>query len=245
MPYELTDDDRQKLEPILLDLPKLDGKMSDLDIEKFLYLYSALPNKLPWTPILNSEANTQKIQSEQWDVQAEHLRHLQRRLNDGKIQAFDAQNSPTKLIEAGAYISREHAMDYLKSCGIHISQDEKDRFKDEPTLIQKSESNSSSSTETTPGITKIHLNQTAISNGERFTATSKSRSHKGTQTQWTDDELEKLFECHETQKKRYTNFTKRTAEIYGITATRVNALLTKRKRAVSEVGNPYMQLTKR
>lgn len=117
---ELTDDERASLEPLLKNLPKLQGKMSDLEIDTFLNLYSALPNRLLWLPRLNSRADIDRVEFEQWDRQADHREQLQQRLQDGKIQAFDAHHFPAKRIGPNVFIPRKQAVAYLQECGIQI-----------------------------------------------------------------------------------------------------------------------------
>ncbi len=94
--------------------------MTDLEIDSFLYLYASLPNRLPWEPLINSRTNTEKIKSEQLDLQATHRRRLQQRLLDGQIQAFDVHQIPANRIGPNIYITLDQAIEYLKECGIKI-----------------------------------------------------------------------------------------------------------------------------
>lgn|GEM_PF-6589634 len=231
LPYEMREVDRMKLKPLLADLPKLHGRMNDLEIDTFLYLYSALPNRLSWEPILNSEAHIQKARKEQWDIRAIHLQNLQRRLTDGKIHAFTLQHVPALHIGPNVYIPRDQIIEYLKACGIQIRQDARN-FRYENTTASTVQQDATCSTDITQSTADTDIDS-GTSDSAHCISVSKATAHKGTQDPWTDDDLRQLFEYHKKLKMQGNkNYTKLTADKFELSTARVRYLLSKKKATV-------------
>lgn len=233
LPYKLTDDDRTALEPLLERLPELHGKMTDLEIDTFLYLYSALPNRLTWVPRLNSRAEIDRIEFEQWHIQTVHREQLQQRLQDGRIQAFDSDHIPEKRIGPNVYIPRKQAVAYLLECGIQIgSADEsKNLSKIEPKDISQMDVNCSL--------------ESAKLNVDPLQTPTRLPSHKGEQDEWTVDELKILSDRQKALKMEHNDYTKRVAEEFGISTSRVRQLLTEAKKRKPEENQFFPRLGQR
>lgn len=232
LPFKVTDDDRAALEPLLEHLPELNGKMYDLEIETFLYLYSSLPDRLSWVPTLNNKANIDRIKYEQLDRQAWHREELQERLQCGEIQAFDSYHLPVKRIGPNVFIPREQAIAYLIECGIKIydTDESQNLSKIEPTVIHQQDVNDSSE--------NMKITASPLK-------TSSNSSHKGTQEQWTDAQLKIFLDHHETLAKKYNNATQRLAGEYKISTARIRQLLTKAKEKKAEKNSPFNGLGQR
>jgi hypothetical protein len=223
----LTEKDKADLLPLLVDLPKLHRKMTDSDSDNFLYLYSVLPNRLTWLPVLKRRVDPWDLNVLRLECRAEHRNELQERLNQGKIQANDAGHFPVKQIGIGVYIPRSQAVTYLTDCGIKIGSisQTKDSNDHEPRVVANA------------AITEVGVN---IDDGEKAVDKLPYRNHKGTQDQWSHEEKEQLNKDYERLNKNATA----TAKVYGLTRQRVSELLNELKALKSSQRNDTVKYWK-
>lgn len=240
-PYAITDEDRSKLEPLLIDLPPLHGKMYDLEIATFLYLYETLPNRLPWTPIINDEAHILKTKYEQEKIQDIHREKLQQRLQGCRIQAFDLLHCPAKHIGPNVFIPRMQAIEYLNECGIKIRQNVY-HLNNSDSIASTSNSMSELAFCTPQQISIHYPNEGGVPHAVPINLVSKVTSHKGTSEPWTLAELDELEKFFESQKKQFRNYTELTAKKYGISSTRIRELLAEKR--VRSQTSPFAGLMK-
>ena len=224
-PVGLTDKDKTDFMPLLADLPDLHGNMTDFEIDSFLYLYSILPNRLAWLPRLMRRVDPFDLFSLKSDCWANHRKELQIRLNEGKIQAFDAGHLSVKQIGIGVYIPRAQAIEYLNECGI----------KTKPFNLPN-DSIDKESSEEAKTVTNAECNKVDAGKNE---LKSSSKSNKGTQVPWDNEKL-KFLNIYVNQYG-----IKAAAVEYGITDRRIRQLIEKYEKFNNESFNIYSSLMQR
>lgn len=122
-PYELADDDRQLMETLMADLPALHYPISEEKRASFMSAYFNLPNRPAWEPVLITATTIERRKAEQNEVLRQHQQSLQNELAQGRLEAVNANHVPVTRFSIGDFLPRDHAIAYLKRCGLtHVDK---------------------------------------------------------------------------------------------------------------------------
>ncbi|MET3116987.1 hypothetical protein AAKU64_001200 [Undibacterium sp. GrIS 1.8] len=213
LPYKLTDNDREVMEKLLVDLPSLHYPMSDYGMESFLSAYSSLPNRPEWKPVLVDAKTIERRQAEQDTVMIHHQRVLQDELARERLSAVDANHVSVARFGIGTYLPKGQAIAYLERCGIlHVEKREvSDRdVQTEISIIDQESLKAKRSALRKPKLTK-------------------------------KDKQEIVKRHDELQRKGVNNFSQQLAEQFGISSGYVRRIVreAKDKPNISQVVNKW------
>lgn len=123
LPYKLTNDDRQLMETLMADLPALHYPILEEERASFMSAYFNLPNRPAWEPVLITATTIERRKAEQNEVLRQHQQSLQKELAQGRLEAVNANHVPVTRFSIGDFLPRDHAIAYLKRCGMaHVDK---------------------------------------------------------------------------------------------------------------------------
>lgn len=205
-PMHLSDEDRCYLVKVLPKLPMLRYPMSEEEESAFMKAYLALEDKPSWMPRLVSSATIEELKALQYVVMSKHRQALRKEFALGRLNAVDRSYVGVSELSIGCYFPRTQAIAYLRWNG--MNHDDED-LNEVPAVIAKKP-----------------LEETVV--------LSDDAASSRMQRKLDDKKRQKIREIYNDLKRnRVKNYTKKTAEMFGISDRYVRKL-------IQEPSNPFV-----
>lgn len=118
VPQSLTDDDRRVLTELLPQLPIVSTESTEVQRGQFKEVYLALKNRPRWLPVVGTHEDVLRIERRISDLQNEHLKELQKEVDDGNVKLFDGSGRAVSIVGLDTYVPRAFASRYLQNRGL-------------------------------------------------------------------------------------------------------------------------------
>lgn len=219
----LTNEDREKLDRLLPDLPALRGEISNSAATAFIHAYMNHPGHFSWEPVFFSETDVMLNAFAITEIQDDHRKKLQEYVSSGKFKAVDRRHLPTLHAVLGSYILREDAVKYLRDHLLHLT---------EPAhpLPREAELPSGQHDEARAATSNVLLQETSNSSGGLL-ETPTPKGKRGNTLYWTPERLEELEGMARASVSA-------TAEHFGFTPRWLRVLREKHRKATGKSANP-------
>jgi hypothetical protein len=123
LPYDLTEEDRKQLEPLLSALPPVTYPMTDGAISRFLDAYQGLPQRPSWVPLIITWDTIKRRLEKQSHAFEEHMHAIREEIEAGRLSACDGSRVPTRVLCFETLIPRRSAVEYLQRCGLSAREE--------------------------------------------------------------------------------------------------------------------------
>lgn len=117
-PFKLNKADREALEPLFADLPKVRGCMSEHERQDFLSAYEKHPQKPNGAPYFATQFDIDRRKNEIQLLDDAHQDVLRKKIKSGEVNVFDHIHCPTDSLGINVFMSRLSAEKYLGSINL-------------------------------------------------------------------------------------------------------------------------------